>query len=301
MNILPFDRRVAVIAALAEGCSIRSVERLTGIHRDTIMRLGSRIGNGCAELHDAMMRGLSAPLIEVDELWSFVGKKQKRLKPTDGEDKGDQFVFIALDSLHKAILGYRVGKRDRENTLAFARDLRRRIVGSPQINTDAFPAYEAAIETAFGLRVQHGMIHKSYKGEPPVNAARRYSPGWVVGVNKRRVSGEPIDFLISTSYVERQNLSVRMASRRFTRLTNGYSKKLDNHVAAVALYVAHYNLCRVHATLRVTPAMALNLTDHPWSIAELIEAAEAAGHNEPGSPQPSEQRPSFTVIRGGRI
>lgn len=304
MNILPRDRQVAVIAALAEGTSIRSTERLTGIHRDTIMRLGARIGNGCAALHGDMMRGLSIPLIEVDELWSYVGKKQRRLQPSDGADKGDQFVFIALDSLHKAIVGYRVGKRDRENTLEFARDLRRRVVGSPQISTDAFTAYEAAIETAFGLRVHHGMIHKSYKGEPPVSAARRYSPGWVVGVNKRRVSGDPVDFLISTSYVERQNLSVRMASRRFTRLTNGYSKKLDNHVAAVSLYVAHYNLCRVHQTLHVTPAMALNLADHPWSIAELIEAAEAAGRGGPEVPgpvpSPTPQRSRFTVIHGGR-
>ena len=206
-NILPRDKQIAVIAALSEGMSIRSVERLTGIHRDTIMRLGARVGRGCAALMDDMMCGLSSPLIEVDELWSFVGKKQKRLKATDGRDKGDQYVFIGLDAIHKAIIGYHVGKRDGENTYEFARDLRRRVVGSPQISTDAFPAYGAAIETAFGLRVQHGIIHKSYKGEPPVNAARRYSPGWVVGVDKRHVSGDPVDALISTSYVERSNFN----------------------------------------------------------------------------------------------
>lgn len=300
MNILPRDRQVAVIAALAEGNSIRSTERLTGIHRDTIMRLGARIGNGCAALHDAMMRDLQVPMIEMDELWSFVGKKQKRLKPTDGQDKGDQYVFIAIASLQKAIISYQVGKRSGTTTQEFVSDLRSRVLGSPQISSDAFPPYEAAVAHAFGNNVHYGQIVKHYQGEPPVSAARRYSPGWVVGVEKRRVAGFPPDFLISTSYAERSNLSVRMGSRRFTRLTNGYSKKLDNHVAAVALYVAHYNLCRVHATLRVTPAMALGLTDHPWSIAELIEEA-GDGRDAPDQvPPPAPERPRLTVIPGGR-
>ena len=311
MNVLPRDQQIAVIAALSEGASIRSTERLIGVHRDTIMRLGARVGHGCEILMHEMMQGLSSPLIELDELWSYVGKKQRRLKSTDGTDKGDQYVFIALDSLRKAIISYRVGKRDGDTTMEFARDLRRRVVGSPQVNTDAFAAYERCIETAFGLRVHHGMIHKSYRGEPPVTATRRYSPGWVVAVAKRRVAGEPVEELISTSYVERQNLSVRMASRRFTRLTNGFSKKLDNHVAAVGLYVAHYNLCRPHMALATkgqaptTPAMALGLTDHVWSIAELIDAALSAGND--GDPLtlapilPSMAgRPRFAVIQGGR-
>lgn len=216
MNILPRDRQVAVIAALAEGNSIRSVERLTGIHRDTIMRLGARIGNGCAALHDAMMRELHVPMIEMDELWSFVGKKQKRLKPTDGQDKGDQYVFIAIASLEKAIISYQVGKRNGATTNEFVSDLRSRVLGAPQISSDAFPPYEAAIGAGFGDAVHYGQIVKHYQGEPPVSAARRYSPGWVVGVEKRRVAGFPPDFLISTSYAERQNLSVRRASRRFT-------------------------------------------------------------------------------------
>jgi len=304
-NILPRDRQIAVIAALSEGVSIRATERLTEIHRDTIMRLGARIGNGCATLHDAMMRDLHVPIIEMDELWSFVGKKQKRLTANDGLDKGDQYVFVGLAALEKAIISYRVGKRDGATTREFVSDLRSRVLGSPQISSDAFEPYAGAIAQAFGDEVHYGQIVKHYRGEPPINAARRYSPGWVVGVEKRRVAGFPPDFLISTSYAERQNLTCRMQSRRFTRLTNGYSKKLDNHVAAVSLYVAHYNLCRVHQTLRVTPATALGLTDHAWSIAELIDAAhEAGGGDEPSAPAPvtppAPKNGRFTVIQGGR-
>lgn len=273
MNILPFDRQVSVIAALTEGCSIRATERLTGVHRDTIMRLGVRVGMGCHRLHNAIMRDLQSPLIELDELWSFVGKKQRRLKPTDGADKGDQYIFTALDAHNKAIISYRVGKRDGDTTRAFLYDLRERVLNAPQISSDSFPAYEDAVRQVFGERVHYAQIHKRYVGEPPINAARRYSPGVVVGVEKRNVIGFPVNFQVSTSLVERSNLTARMHSRRLTRLTNGFSKKLENHAAAFALYVAHYNLCRVHETLRITPAMALGLTDHIWTIGELVDAA----------------------------
>ena len=305
MNILPRDRQIAVIAALSEGVSIRATERLTGIHRDTIMRLGARVGWGCTALMDDMMRDLPTQFIELDELWSFVGKKQKRVRPGDRAAFGDYYVFIALDATNKAILTYRVGKRDAETTRKFIADLRARVLGAPQISSDAFPAYEGAIEEAFGDDVHYGQIVKHYHGEPPVNAARRYSPGWVVGVEKRRVAGFPPAFLISTSYIERQNLTVRMQSRRFTRLTNGFSKRLDNHAAAVGLYVAHYNLCRVHQALRMTPATALGVTDHVWSIGELIAAAEASDieappASVPAPSAPAPTRPKFTVIQGGR-
>lgn len=282
MNILPLDRQIAVVSALVEGCSIRATERLTGVHRDTIMRLGARIGTACAHLHDAMMRDLHSSNIELDELWAYVGKKQKKLRPGDGADKGDQYTFVAIDATNKAILTYRTGKRNRENTTAFVADLRERVLGTPQINSDAWTFYEDAIKAAFGPRVHYAQIQKHYAGEPPINAARRYSPGWVVGVRKERVIGYPHEWQISTSYVERTNLSVRMGSRRFTRLTNAFSKKLDNHVAAVALFVAHFNLCRVHETLRETPAIALGLTDHPWPVGKLVTTALAmSGGLEP--------------------
>src|SRR5207302_2445157 len=269
MNILPRDKQIAVISALTEGCSIRATERLTGIHRDTIMRLGVRIGDGCASLHDEMMRFVQVNRLALDELWSYVGKKQRKVKQTDPADLDDQYLFIGID----AIISYRVGKRDSDNTVAFLADLRQRIVNRPEISSDGFSAYPDAVERAFGLDCSFAQIIKQYHGEPAIDTARRYSPGVVVGVERRWVIGAQRK--VCTSYVERGNLSVRMASRRFTRLTNGFSKKLVNHVAAVSLYVAHFNLCRVHESLRITPAMAMGITDHIWTIGELVDAASA--------------------------
>lgn len=271
MNVLPFEKQVSIVAALTEGCSIRAVERLTDTHRDTVMRLGVRVGEGCAELHDAMVRGVHVSRIELDGAWSYVGKKQGKWKPEDGPDRGDQYVFIAMAGAAKAILSYRVGKRTAEHTRAFLADLRERVLGSPEISSDGFQPYPVAVDMAFGLDCTFGTIEKNYDAPQAVEAARRYSPANVVSVTRRAVVGRPAH--ISTSYVERQNLSLRMAQRRFTRLTNGFSKKLENHRAAVALYVAHYNFCRVHEALRVTPAMQLGLSSHIWTISELVEAA----------------------------
>ncbi len=292
MIILPADKQVAIAAALTEGVSIRAVERLTGVHRDTIMRVGVRIGEGCAALHDSMMVNLQVGRLELDEAWSYVGKKQRKVQPTDSTEKGDQYVFLALEGTHKAILSYAVGKRDMETTCIFMSDLRQRVINQPVINSDAFSAYPDAIERYFGHGVHYGQIVKQYAGEPPKDAARRYSPGYVVGVETRVLSGRPGK--ISTSFIERQNLNFRMSQRRFTRLSNAFSKKLRNHKAAVALCVAHYNLCRVHETLKITPAMALGITHHVWSVAELVAAATTEA--------PIEDRPRFgrfPVIDGG--
>lgn len=292
MNILPLDKKIQIISALTEGCSIRATERLAETHRDTIMRLGVKIGEGCAVLHDHLFRNINVNLLELDEVWSSVGKKQRRTTPEDGGERGDQYIFTGLDAVHKAIVAYHVGKRTMENTCAFAEDLRGRIVNRPQISSDAFPAYPEAIERAFGIDCHYGQVVKSYVGEPTKDAARRYSPGVVVGVRKEVIRGTPQRAHISTSLVERSNLTLRMHSRRFTRLTNGFSKKLENHKAAVALFIAHYNLCRVHETIRCTPAMSLGVADHIWSIAELIEYA-----SQPDM-LPARNRP-FTVINGG--
>jgi IS1 family transposase len=279
MNILPRDKQIAAISALCEGVSIRATERLTGVHRDTIMRLGVRIGQGCAALHDRLMRDLHVSRCELDEAWSYVAKKQRRVRPEDGAGVGDQYVFLALADAAKAIVSYRVGKRDADNTRAFVADLRERVLGAPEISSDAFNMYPNAVELAFGIDCQYGQIEKRYAYEPAKEAARRYSPGFVVAVAKHRVVGLPKH--ISTSYVERQNLTLRMQQRRFTRLTNAFSKKLENHKAAVALYVAHYNFCRVHEALRVTPAMQLRVTDHVWTIGELTDAALGGEVTEP--------------------
>ena len=246
---------------------------------DTIMRLGVRVGEGYARLHDQIVRNIQVANIELDEVWSFVGKKQKRVKTDDGSDVGDQYLFTAMDATGKAILSYKVGKRTAQNTQEFVADLRERVINRLTISSDAFNAYPEAIELAFGADVDYGQIQKVFAGEPGPDAARRYSPGKVEGVNYRRVSGDPNR--ICTSYVERSNLTVRMQSRRFTRLTNGFSKKLRNHEAAISLFIAHYNLCRVHETIRMTPAMMLGVTDHIWSIAELIGAANYRDAPEP--------------------
>jgi IS1 family transposase len=233
MNVLSRDQQIAVTSALTEGCSIRAVERLTSIHRDTIMRLGVRIGDGCAAPHDELMQFVQVNRLELDELWSYVGKKQKRITPTDPADLGDQYVFIGIDANLKAIISYRVGKRDGDNANEFLADLRRRIVNRPEISSDGFSPYLEAVERSFGADCSYGQVIKHYHGEPAIDTARRYSPGVVVGVRRHRLIGH--QRRVCTSYVERGNLSVRMASRRFTRLTNGFSKKLENHVAAVSL------------------------------------------------------------------
>ncbi len=214
MNILSRDQQIAVISALTEGCSIRATERLTGIHRDTIMRLGVRVGDGCAELHDRLMQFVQVNRLELDELWSYVGKKQKRVTPTDPADLGDQYVFIGIDANLKAIISYRVGKRDGDNANAFLADLRRRIVNRPEISSDGFSPYLEAVERAFGADCSYGQVIKQYHGEPAIDTARRYSPGVVVGVRRHRLIGA--QRRVCTSYVERQNLTVRMQQRRFT-------------------------------------------------------------------------------------
>ncbi len=196
------------------------------------------------------------------------------------------------------------GKRNAENTQAFAQDVRSRVINRPQITSDGFEPYVDAVERAFGADVDYAMLVKVYKAEPAKDAARRYSPGYVVGVNRARKAGRPKREHISTSYVERSNLTLRMQQRRFTRLTNGFSKKLENHQAAVSLYLAHYNLCRVHETLRITPAMALSVTNHIWTIEELIEAALNCETPEPVSPVPLPPQGRmvgpFRVMEGGR-
>jgi len=297
MNILSRDQQIQIIAALTEGMSVRGVERLTGVHRDTIMRLGARVGAGCAALHDRTMHSLRVGRLELDELWAFVGCKQKNAKRKDLAVTGDQYTFVALASTARAIVAYRTGKRDSANTHEFAHDLRERVLGAPEISTDGFLPYQNAIRSAFGNRVAHGQIVKTYSvTNLSKSAAMRYSPAQVVAVSREVVSGVPAE--ISTSYVERQNLSLRMASRRFTRLTNGFSKKLEHHEAAVSLYVAHYNLCRVHeAHGNMTPAMSLGITDHVWSLCELIDAALATVPPDLGR---RHKKPMFTVIDGGK-
>src|ERR1700683_3529505 len=210
MNTLSVERQTRIIGALCEGCSIRATERLTDTHRDTVMNLSVRVGQGCEDLHDRMMRNLQVATIELDEQWDFIGKKQKRVKQDDSEEKGDVWLFIALAANQKAILSYVIGKRTTENTVALAHDLRGRIVNRPQITSDGYAPYVGAIQGAFQTGVDFAVLTKKYVGDSNLpDAAHRYSPGHVSGIEKEIIKGNPNPDKISTSYVERFNLSSR--------------------------------------------------------------------------------------------
>jgi IS1 family transposase len=299
MNNLPKDKQTEIIAALCEGVGQRAVSRLTGTDRKTVARLALAVGRGAAELHDRMMVGLRVHRIECDELWAYVGMKRnpQDRKPSRSPLQGDQYTYVALASSTRAIIGYRTGKRDTGTTDDFIQDLRQRVIGVPEISTDGYHPYKNAIRDAFGSRVAHGVVQKTYSvTHLNVNeASRRYSPAAVIAVEYDAVNGVPAE--ISTSYVERQNLTLRMGSKRFARLSNGFSKKIDCHLAAVSLHVAFYNLCRTHEALRMTPAMALGVTDRVWSVSDLIEAALKAVPTKP-SPTATQRRKAFRVIQG---
>ena len=270
MNRVPLARRVQIINCLVEGNSIRSTERMTGTHRDTICRLLVEVGDGCAQLMDEQMRELSCRRIQVDEIWAYVGKKQAHLKEDDDRSQlGDQWTFVALDPDTKLVPSYRVGKRNGENAVAFMADLSERLANRVQISSDALAAYVDAVERAFGADVDYGQELKFYDAEPV--GPGRYSPPKVTSRQRTVIAGNPDQAHISTSLVERQNLTMRMSMRRFTRLTNAFSKKVENLRAAVSLHFAHYNLVRVHRTLRVTPAMEAGVSDRLWTLDELVE------------------------------
>lgn len=269
MNRLNLDRRTQVVSALVEGNSIRSTERMTGVHRDTIMRLLVEVGTGCTELMDEKMRELTCRRIQV-EIWSYVGKKQRQLRPEDDRTRvGDQWTFVAIDAETKLIPSYLVGKRTAVCANIFMRDLSMRLANRVQLSSDAMDAYADAVERSFGADVDYGQAVKFYEAEPI--GPGRDSPPKVVDMEKTVIAGNPDQRHISTSYIERQNLTMCMSMRRFTRLTNGFSKKLENMKAAVSLHFAHYNFVRMHKTLKCTPAMAAGVEPSLWSLRELVE------------------------------
>ncbi|MGH9776457.1 MAG: IS1 family transposase [Candidatus Acidiferrales bacterium] len=270
-NVLGTEKQVAVIGALAEGSSIRSIERITGVHRDTIMRLGVRVGEGCATLLDRKMRGLSARHLEFDEIWGFIGKKERHVRPEDDPQYGDVWTFCAIDADTKLVPSYMVGKRDAATANAFVADVAGRLRNRVQISSDALRAYVEAVEGAFGADVDFAQIVKAYVYEE--GSDRHYSAPEIVITEKRPVSGRPNMAMASTSYVERLNGTTRLHMRRLTRLTYAFSKKLDNFKAAVALHFAYYNFVKRHSTLRATPAMAAGIERDFWTVGDLIEAA----------------------------
>src|SRR6202521_903429 len=288
MNRLSLARRTQVISCLVEGNSIRSTERMTDTHSDTTMGSTLEVRTGGAALANEQMRNLPCQRVQVDEIWSYVGKKQHRLGAGDNRRRlGDQWTFVGLDPDTKLIPAYRVGKRTRDNAVAFMADLSERLTNRVQISSDSLRSYVDAVERAFGADVDYGQIVKFYDAEPI--GPGRYAPPRVTGVERTVVTGSPDKRLISTSMVERQNLTMRMSMRRFTRLTNAFSKKLENLEAAVALHFAHYNLVRLHKTLRVTPAMAAGVSNELWTLEQLVDAASTIE-------TPERRRRQFRVI-----
>jgi IS1 family transposase len=267
---IPLDKATMILKLLVEGTSVRSIERVTQVHRDTILRLLILAGERCSRLLDEKMRGLKCNFIECDEIWTFCFKKQRRVRKADPAEFGDQWVFVALDAESKLVPSFCIGKRSAGTTAAFVDDLSRRIENRPQITTDGFRFYVNAVERSFGADVDFAQLVKLYGDYGQHDHAAKYSPSPIIEVISKVRQGNPDADHISTSYVERQNLTMRMHMRRFTRLTNAFSKKLDNLKAAIALHFAYYNFCRVHKSLRVTPCMEAKITDHVWSMTELI-------------------------------
>jgi IS1 family transposase len=270
-NVLNTDKQIAVIGALTEGSSIRSIERITGVHRDTIMRLGVKVGQGCAKVMDTTMRNLPCNRLEMDEIWGFVGKKDRNVREGD-EAVGSVWTFCAIDAETKLVPAFKVGNRDVPTAKAFVQDVAERMAYRVQISTDGLNAYVAAMESAFGEFVDYGQIIKTY-GHEEASDNRRYSAPKFVSCEKKVMVGNPDERLISTSYVERLNATTRLHMRRLTRLTLAFSKKRENFEAAVALHFAYYNFVKRHNTLRCTPAMAAGVANNFWSVGDLVEAA----------------------------
>ncbi len=270
MNVLPIEKQTQIVSALVEGMSVRSTARMAGVEHKTVLRVLLRVGERCQRLMDERMRNIHSRFIQVDEMHGYVQVRQKNLNPArhDTQAMGEQYLFVAMDSETKLIPSFLVGKRSAANCYWLMKDLESRLFGRVQLTTDGFKPYVDAVDSTFGTQVDYAMLVKVYKGDE--ENRERYSPSQIVEAMPIPVMGNPDVRRISTSHIERQNLTVRMQLRRFTRLTNAFSKKLENMKAACALHFAHYNFCRVHSTLRVTPAMAAGIANEIWPLAALL-------------------------------
>jgi IS1 family transposase len=285
MNRLSNAGRARVVGCLVEGMSIRATVRITGVAKNTVTKLLVDLGAACSEYQDGIMQNLICERIEADEIWSFCHSKQRNVSPEhEGQfGYGDVWTWVALDADTKLVPCYLVGERTATDADVFINDLASRLNNRIQLSTDGLRLYINAVERAFGADIDYAVIHKLYASQPRKEGERTYSPAVCTGIEIREVQGKPDRKHISTSYVERQNLTMRMGMRRFTRLTNAFSKKVENLAAAVSLHFAFYNLCRPHKTLSkkypTTPAMAAGIADHVWTLEELVGLLEASEKN----------------------
>lgn len=291
MNKLDTKTRAQVLHMLCEGQSIRAITRVMGMSKNTIAKLLSDAGAVCASYQDEALRNLTSKRIQVDEIWSFTYAKQKNVATAKAapEGAGDTWTWTAIDADTKLVMSWLVGGRDSEYAMGFMDDLAKRLANRVQLTSDGHRAYLEAVEGAFGGDIDYAMLIKLY-GASPDSAKGRYSPAECTGFKKNRIEGSPDLAHVSTSSAERQNLTMRMHMRRFTRLTNGFSKKVEAHANAVALHFMYYNFVRIHATLRVTPAMAAGVTTKLWEIGDIVALIEAKEAEKPVTRGPYKQR-----------
>jgi IS1 family transposase len=278
MNRLPLETRARILGCLTEGMSLRATSRLVDVSINTVTKLLVEVGTACEMYQLEHLKDLKAKRIQCDEIWSFVGAKEANTPPNvRGQlGRGDVYTWVALDADSKLVVSWLVGKRNTEYAVAFMKDVAARLANRVQLTTDGHKGYLSAVEGAFGIDVDYAMLAKLYGGDQgnKATAEHRYSPGKCIGQIKGVVTGNPDMAHVSTAHVERQNLTMRMQMRRFTRLTNAFSKKIENHAHAVALHYMFYNFARIHKTLRVTPAMQAGVSDHVWSLEEIARLAD---------------------------
>lgn len=267
MNRMPLAKRAQILGMLVEGMSLRAASRLADCSINTVTRLLVEAGEACAEYQDRTLRNLPCKRLQCDEIWSFVGAKQKSVAQ-GAAGHGDVWTWTAIDADTKLVVSWMVGAHDADAAHLFMSDIAGRLANRVQLTTDGYHSYLNAVDDAFGGNIDYAMLVKKYGDGGEINE-RRYSPAPFISAEKRTISGNPNPDHVSTSYVERQNLTMRMSMRRFTRLTNGFSKKVENHAHAVALHFMYYNFGRIHKTLRVTPAMQAGVSDHVWSLEEI--------------------------------
>jgi IS1 family transposase len=274
MNRLKPDQRAQILHLLCEGSSIRAITRIMGVSKNTVTKLIEDVGNACTAFHDETVRNVKAKRVQVDEIWSFTYAKQRNVASAKAapDGAGDTWTWTGIDADSKLIVSWFIGARDGHTARLFVDDLKSRLANRVQLTSDGLRAYLDAVEDAFGSDIDYAQLHKIYGPSP--EAARRYSPPECIGCETRVIEGNPDPEHISTSYVERHNLTMRMHMRRYTRLTNAFSKKLENHAHAVALFMVYYNFCKLHKAHRLTPAMAAGVTDRLWEVADIVAVLE---------------------------